>query len=171
MAWMGSGFDSPWVHQSFSRSSVINTTMKIKKVRREAFWLGAGLLIGLVFGIILGARFLLPTPVVAPLISKGASVMFDYGNGNIVSYDLAPAAGENLFQATKDLAAKNNLQFDYKDYKGLGVLVTQIGNDKNGAGGRYWQYWVNDKLAPVGASDYVIRSGDVIEWKFTLPKE
>ena len=62
--------------------------------------------------------------------------------------------------------AKNKLSFEFKDYSYLGTLVTKIGSKTSGADNRYWQYWVNDKYSAVGASSYIVKSGDIIEWKF-----
>jgi drug/metabolite transporter (DMT)-like permease len=48
-----------------------------------------------------------------------------------------------------------------------GTLVESINGYKNGADKRYWTYTVNGKESPVGAADYKVRQGDIIEWKFT----
>lgn len=64
-----------------------------------------------------------------------------------------------------------NLVFREKAYAGMGTLVEQIGEKKNGEDGKYWHYYVNGKLAPVGADSYVIQNGDTIEWKFHTPSE
>ncbi len=48
----------------------------------------------------------------------------------------------------------------------MGDLITQIGDRVNGTGGNYWQYWVNNNYASVGADSYIVKGRDVIEWKF-----
>ncbi len=64
--------------------------------------------------------------------------------------------------------AENGIAVKYDDYGGeLGVLITKIGDKKNGDEGKYWQYFVNGKYAKVGVSGYKVRTGDVIEWRFT----
>lgn len=45
-------------------------------------------------------------------------------------------------------------------------LVNSIDGRKTDAGKReYWAFYVNGKLAPVGAADYVTKTQDKIEWK------
>jgi hypothetical protein len=34
-----------------------------------------------------------------------------------------------------------------------------------------WTYTVNGEVATVGASEYVLKDGDVIEWKYALTLE
>lgn len=77
------------------------------------------------------------------------------------------SSGENLMTATEQFAQKNNLAWETKDYGTLGILVTKIGDKKNGEANSYWQYWVNKKQVQVGADKYQIQPNDVIEWKFT----
>ena len=53
-----------------------------------------------------------------------------------------------------------------KEYSGLGSLIETIGAYENGTNEKYWQYYINGMLAPVGAGAYVLQADDVIEWKF-----
>ena len=74
---------------------------------------------------------------------------------------------ENLYDALRAATLEEGIAMTSKEYPGIGYLVESIGTDKNGTGGKYWQFWVNDEYAAVGASDYKINPGDIIEWKFT----
>ncbi len=47
-----------------------------------------------------------------------------------------------------------------------GTLVEEIEGIKNGTDKKYWLYYVNGKEGKVGAADYKVAPGDVIEWKF-----
>ncbi len=129
-----------------------------------------GLLLALVFvvGFGLGATINLPSlPQTTSPEPGTVSVMLDYGDGEVASYSNVPiAADENAFQITEKTAKENNLAFESQTYQSLGALVTKIGEKKNGADGRYWQYWVNQQKPEVGASAYVLQPGDFIEWKF-----
>ncbi len=101
-----------------------------------------------------------------------ASIILDYGDGNITTYDnLVVNANENLMQLMQKAAKDNHIALAYKDYGSLGMLITQIGEKVNGTSSRYWQYWVNNKISAVGASSYTVRPGDVIEWKFISSKQ
>ena len=46
----------------------------------------------------------------------------------------------------------------------MGSFITEI-NGIKGLPGKYWIYYVNDKLASVGVSKYVLKEGDIINWK------
>lgn len=93
-----------------------------------------------------------------------ARLTIDFGGGGIKNFEIKPR-GENLFVLTKNKLSEEGIDVAYKTYKGLGDLIIKISNKKSG-GGKYWQYWVNGDYAQVGASSYVPKSGDVIEWKF-----
>lgn len=75
--------------------------------------------------------------------------------------------GANLFDAFKTATAREGIEMKSKEYPGAGYIVESVGGLKNGADGKYWQFWVNGQYSNVGASSYVIRPGDVVEWKFT----
>lgn len=66
-------------------------------------------------------------------------------------------------QDTKDPA----MHLATKSYPGLGELVDSMYGMTNGDGDRYWQYDVNGVRAAVGASTYVLKHGDRIEWSFS----
>ena len=129
-----------------------------------------GLLLALAFvvGFGLGAAVNLPSlPQTTSPAPGTVSLMLDYGDGEVKTYDGVPvSANENLFQVMERSAKENDLAFENKEYEGLGVLITKIGERENGADNRYWQYWVNHKKPEVGASAYVLQSGDFVEWKF-----
>lgn len=58
---------------------------------------------------------------------------------------------------------KNHETVQTKHYS-FGDLVTSI-NGTSGTGPKYWSFYVNGKLAAVGAGTYVTHKGDTIEWK------
>lgn len=62
--------------------------------------------------------------------------------------------------------------FDYaeKQYPGMGTLIEQLGPIINGTGNKYWQYYVNGTLAPVGVDEYELNENDTIEWRFEAPQ-
>lgn len=96
------------------------------------------------------------------------SVMIDYGNGKLSTFrDIPFTEGENLLAAFQRRLAEANIYLASKDYGSLGLLVTKIGEQENGTDNRYWQYWVNNRHPDIGAGSYVLRSGDIVEWKFT----
>lgn len=59
------------------------------------------------------------------------------------------------------------LNLQTKNYGDMGVLVEQIGNYKNGAENKYWQYFVNGAQPMVGADKYILQNNDQVEWRFS----
>lgn len=48
-----------------------------------------------------------------------------------------------------------------------GFFVEEINGVANDtANSDYWSLYVNDELAQVGVSDYIVQDGDVIEWRY-----
>lgn len=48
--------------------------------------------------------------------------------------------------------------------------INDVSNNENG-NGHYWQYWVNDQLAPTAADNYILSDSDHILWKYCSPEE
>jgi len=100
-------------------------------------------------------------------LPRQASIMLDFGDGRVSTYtDLDLIQDETAFELTERIAEANNIGFDFKEYSGLGILVTEIGDKTNGEGDMFWQYWVNNKSPEIGAGEYRVQAGDVIMWKF-----
>ena len=92
------------------------------------------------------------------------SLMFDFGNGEVKTFDDITIEGQpTVFDVLKRVTAENDIEFLYKDYgSDLGVFIESINNVGNNTSlDRFWQYWVNNQYAKIGASSYVI------EWKYT----
>jgi len=97
------------------------------------------------------------------------SLMLDFGNGEIQTFnDIFLEEETTVFELLKKITSENNLEFRYKDYGGeLGALIESINNVANDVkANRFWHYWVNNVYAEVGASNYQLKDGDVIEWKY-----
>lgn len=104
--------------------------------------------------------------------SSTFSLAINFGDGTARRFDsVLFSAGENLFQALQKKTADEKITFEFKEYPGLGMLVSRIGENKNGEQGKYWQYWVNGKYAEKGPDAYVIKLGDAVEWKFEGSKQ
>lgn len=48
-----------------------------------------------------------------------------------------------------------------------GILVENINGFQNGTDKKYWSYYVNGKMADVGAGVYRLQINDHIEWRFS----
>jgi hypothetical protein len=85
---------------------------------------------------------------------------------NIVAYP-----EDTVFTILEAFAERNKITCKYTYYEEFdSVLIDSINGDVNGDEGRYWQYYVNDKIPMIGCDKYNVSNGDVIQWKFeTLP--
>jgi hypothetical protein len=139
--------------------------MNTKKIAVPIVAFAFGIVVGLAFGNV--GQLSQRAPAGLEQTAGTASVMLDFGDGRVRTFHGVPvAAGENVFDFLKRLTAEQNIEFAYKEYSGLGTLVTKIGDKEGGKADKYWQYWVNNRSPEIGASQYVVQAGDVIEWKF-----
>lgn len=63
--------------------------------------------------------------------------------------------GDSALATFMSLAARENISYQTKDYGDLGIMVTGIRGvitRSNAEKTLYWQFWINDKEATVGAS-------------------
>lgn len=97
------------------------------------------------------------------------SLMLDFGNGEIKTFDNVQAKkGSSVFELLEKITSENEVELQYKDYGGdLGVFIESIGGAiSDFEADRYWQFWVNNEYAQVGASNHELSDGDVVEWKY-----
>lgn len=81
------------------------------------------------------------------------------------SYDAIIPANKNVYDLMAELAKNpnNSFTFHVKEYPGMGYFVDSINNVK-GTPGAYWIYYINDKKASTGISQYIVKDGDIIRW-------
>ena len=80
--------------------------------------------------------------------------------------------GETLADLSKEITVPEGTylldvmeaEYDIVD-EGAGFVSSINGNEHDMDAERYWLFYVNDEMASVGAADYEIEEGDVIEWK------
>ena len=104
-----------------------------------------------------------PTSVNRPVEEKIKAVMIISG----IKYEAAIKPGSSAYEAMEVLKQENKINFSGKDYSGLGFFVEEVNGLKNNPAGENWLYYVNGSLAPVGASNYIIKANDIIEWKYS----
>ena len=71
--------------------------------------------------------------------------------------------GEEGRTAVDLLKSKYNVET--KEFSGLGEFVARINGVPVDTSKFFWGFYVNGKMSDVGASQYVTKSGDVLEWK------
>ena len=80
-------------------------------------------------------------------------------------YKIAMREGQTVYAAMEQLSIDDEtFKFKYTENPGLGKFIYEINGIKNSAG-NYWIYYVNGKEAPVGVSNYILKEGDIINWK------
>lgn len=90
-----------------------------------------------------------------------ASLVID---GNNKTYQTQIKENSTIFEVMNKLEREDDsFRFKYKEYKNMGVFVTEI-NGSLGKSGSYWIYYVNDLKPGVGISQYVLKDGDIIKW-------
>ena len=98
------------------------------------------------------------------------TVKIDYGNGTVIS-ETVITDNYTALGALEEIFGYENL--DITDYD-WGVLVNGINNVNSGStvegiddtSNYYWFWYINDDFAYVGASQYILQDGDVMEWSF-----
>jgi hypothetical protein len=101
------------------------------------------------------------------LSSKAATnveLTIDYGNS---TQQVFPnLSGDTVFDILNQTATVTFIQYAY------GKFITSINDIENNASenGRYWQYWVNEELAPVAADNYILAEGDQVLWRYCAPE-
>lgn len=110
-----------------------------------------------------------PTPfvkggknVVAPAEEKINAVMIVNG----VKYQAAVKPDSSVYDLMNELKIKNKISFFGKNYSELGFFVEKINGVKNDPAGKNWIYYVNGQPAQIGVSNYLIKTNDIIEWKY-----
>jgi hypothetical protein len=80
--------------------------------------------------------------------------------------DFRIPSGINIYEAMRTVASSSvDFSFSALNHPDLGFFIESIGNRRN-RGGLFWTLYVNGAYSDVGASNYVVKRGDVIEWRY-----
>lgn len=75
------------------------------------------------------------------------------------------AEGKNVYDFMQKLQKEGKINFRDSTYIGMGKLIEEINGVKNN-GNKNWIYYVNGKKAEIGISNYKLKTGDVVSWKY-----
>jgi len=92
------------------------------------------------------------------------SVKVDYGTKANDSWEVQTNPDESALSVLQQKA-----QVEIKEFS-FGKLVEGINGVRSG-NGNFWIYYVNGQTAAVGADQYRVKAGDVIEWKLEEEKK
>ena len=85
----------------------------------------------------------------------------------LVLKDLEFEADQSVFQVMEMAQKKDLLKFSFKEFSGIGRLITTInGVEQNTTKGHYWFLCVNGKKSMKGADERSVNDKDVIEWHY-----
>ena len=117
-------------------------------------------LLAFVAGVLLGQSVSILPQSVMTTDSGKVSLMVDFGDGEVHTYtDTVSFQDTTVFELLEE-----HEPTEYEMYEGVGVFVKGISGKTNDAE-RFWQYWVNNQYAMVGADQYLLSAGDNVEWK------
>ena len=106
-----------------------------------------------------------PNGAASSVMASHVGLTIDYSNSSQNTY--SDLSGLTVFDILNQTAAVTFIEFVY------GKFVISINGVENNANqnGFYWQYWVNDELAPIAADNYVLSDDDQVLWKYCAPEE
>lgn len=81
---------------------------------------------------------------------------------NEKTYDLNDISSKSTVFVITD----ENTELEYNNSYDFGVFIESINGIKNGDEGKYWQYYINEKLGDSAADKKNIEDGDEVEWRF-----
>ena len=120
-------------------------------------------LLGLSFGTL---------PVQAPTVNQGVAqqtvnLLLDDG-AKITGYQnqVIPESEPTVLGLLKQVAGEKKLMLSVDNSSSMGVFVKQIGEQKNGTAGKYWQFWVNGAQPMVAADRYSLKGSETVLWTF-----
>lgn len=77
----------------------------------------------------------------------------------------------SVYDFMSQLSQTQGLKFNAKEFAGMGYFVEEInGTKNNNQAGVYWIFYVNGEASKIGVSQYVLKSNDVITWKYEQAK-
>ncbi len=71
----------------------------------------------------------------------------------------------NVYDLMDQLRKEGKISFTEKNYTGMGKFIDSI-NGKNRDKKHNWIFYVNNEKSGMGVSNYQIKNGDVVSWKY-----
>jgi len=86
-------------------------------------------------------------------------------------YEISVPENSTVYDLMDSLKQRGDIGFKGQTSTGLGFFVEEINGKKNNANtNTYWIYYINGKAAGVGISNYILKTGDIINWKYEKPQ-
>ena len=100
-----------------------------------------------------------------PKVKKEVSLIIDYGEGEVDSFQSDFKEGMTAFDLLKEKTEESGLALEAETYD-IGVLIKTIGGKENGQGGKYWLYYINEEMPMVSADKQELKPEDKVEFRF-----
>ena len=107
-------------------------------------------------------------PKVAEEVTGIVSLEIDFGDGKVATYSGLPATGETAYEILSEVAKKEGMTIDAKQYD-FGIFIQGIGGKEN-TNDKSWIYFVNGEAGNVAADQRILEAGDRVEWKYIKPQ-
>ena len=92
-------------------------------------------------------------------------LLIEYGTKK--TYSMEVPAGSTVYDLLKEASSKHNFSLDASNDSSYGAFIEEIGGVRNDPkAGKYWLYYLNGKLANLGASSQKLSAGDKVLWKY-----
>ncbi len=93
------------------------------------------------------------------------SLSIDRGDASPVrTFTKNVASGATALDLLRTVSEEDNVPMETKDYD-FGTLVTAV-DGVSASDSKFWSFYVNNALAPVGAGDYVLKQDDAVLFRF-----
>jgi len=103
-----------------------------------------------------------PPPNITKDTKKTANVILEI---NSTKYESDIGEIKNVYELMEKLKKERKINFKDTTYSGMGKFIEEINGIKNN-GEKYWIYYVNNKKANIGVSNYKIKKEDIVSWKY-----
>ena len=101
----------------------------------------------------------------AQVVQQEAKVTLKITADTTQSYEIKVQDGSSALDLLQKASSENGFTVIVED-SSYGKFISAIADKKGGTDNKYWMYYVNGQQAQVGAADYKVKAGDVIEFKF-----
>ncbi|MDD3734891.1 MAG: DUF4430 domain-containing protein [Candidatus Pacebacteria bacterium] len=99
--------------------------------------------------------------------TNSVNLVINYGEGGIIEFTRQGVGndGVSVLDLLLEFTQAQGINVVKKD-SDFGVMIESIGDKKNGDDGKYWMFYINGELSPVGVSEAKVKPGDTVEFKF-----
>src|SRR3990170_1989593 len=88
-------------------------------------------------------------------------------HGTKKTYSIEVPAGSTVYDLLKEVSSKHNFSLDASNDSSYGAFIEEIDGVRNDPqAAKYWLYYLNGKLANLGASSQRLSAGDKVLWKY-----